>query len=86
MWNKSITVLYVSDALRIHQKFKSKIDNDFNDPIANWLNHSKFRILNKLAAAEKKNNCQLCIINVSYLTIYSEVKCKLCFCIKILAL
>ncbi|XP_060865797.1 uncharacterized protein LOC132941671 [Metopolophium dirhodum] len=41
------------DALRIHQKYKDKINKDFNDPFANWLNHSKFRLLNK--AVEKNN-------------------------------
>lgn len=44
---------YVLDALRIHQKFRNKINKDFNDPLANWINHSKFRIINKL---NKSNN------------------------------
>uniref|UniRef100_A0A2S2NMV1 DUF4806 domain-containing protein n=1 Tax=Schizaphis graminum TaxID=13262 RepID=A0A2S2NMV1_SCHGA len=41
------------DALRIHTKYKDKINKDFNDPLANWLNHSKFRILNKIVGKKK---------------------------------
>jgi hypothetical protein len=41
-------VLFVLDTLRIHTKYKDKINKDFNDPLTNWLNHSKFRILNKI--------------------------------------
>lgn len=48
-------VQFFSDALRIHQKFKDKINKDFNDPLANWLNHSKFRLLNKTNDTNKKN-------------------------------
>jgi len=46
-------VLFVLDALRIHKKYKDKINKDFNDPLANWLNHSKFRILNKTLEKKK---------------------------------
>lgn len=49
----SKTFLYVTDALRIHPKFKDKIYKEFNDPLANWINHSKFRIINKMKAVEK---------------------------------
>jgi len=48
-------VLFVLDALRIYQKYKDKINKDFNDSLANWLNHSKFRLLNN---AVEKNNKQ----------------------------
>lgn len=53
-------VLFVLDALRIHKKYKDKINKDFNDPLANWLNHSKFRLLNKAVEKNKQTiNCVL---------------------------
>lgn len=40
-------VLFVLDALKIHKKKKDKMNKYFNDTLANWLNDSKFKILNK---------------------------------------
>jgi hypothetical protein len=47
------------DALRIHKKYQSMINKDFNDPLANWINHSKFRLLQ---LAEKRNTNIVAIV------------------------
>ncbi|KAF0682269.1 DUF4806 domain-containing protein, partial [Aphis craccivora] len=36
------------DAIRVHPKFKSLIDKEFDVPLATWLAHAKFRITNKI--------------------------------------
>lgn len=52
--NKTILIFFFLDALRIHNKYKHNINKDFNDPLANWLNHSKFRLL-QMAEKQNKN-------------------------------